>query len=94
MGQALEVLHMTVYFAPEPRDAFRRSGLRAIPDAWGSPPPPSRLPAGRGWLEGDGLLSEAGRVPFPNPVGLPHPRPDRAAPGETECGPPGGCWPG
>ena len=28
MWQALEVLHMTVYFAPEPRDAFRRAGLR------------------------------------------------------------------
>src|SRR5206468_4684658 len=28
MWQALELLHMTVYFAPEPRDAFRRVGLR------------------------------------------------------------------
>ena len=28
MWQALEILHMTVYFAPEPRDAFRRAGLR------------------------------------------------------------------
>ena len=28
MWQALEALHMTVYFAPEPRDAFRRVGLR------------------------------------------------------------------
>jgi hypothetical protein len=28
MWQALETLHMTVYFAPEPRDAFRRAGLR------------------------------------------------------------------
>jgi len=28
MWQALETLHMTVYFAPEPRDAYRRAGLR------------------------------------------------------------------
>ena len=28
MWQALETLHMTVYFAPEPRDAFRQAGLR------------------------------------------------------------------
>ena len=28
MWRALETLHMTVYFAPEPRDAFRRAGLR------------------------------------------------------------------
>jgi hypothetical protein len=28
MWRALESLHMTVYFAPEPRDAFRRAGLR------------------------------------------------------------------
>ena len=28
MWEALETLHMTVYFAPEPRDAYRRAGLR------------------------------------------------------------------
>jgi hypothetical protein len=28
MWRALETLHMTVYFAPEPRDAYRRAGLR------------------------------------------------------------------
>ena len=28
MWQVLETLHMTVYFAPEPRDAYRRAGLR------------------------------------------------------------------
>jgi hypothetical protein len=28
MWQALETLHMTVYFAPEPRDAYRGVGLR------------------------------------------------------------------
>jgi hypothetical protein len=28
MWQALETLHGTVYFAPEPRDAYRRAGLR------------------------------------------------------------------
>ncbi len=28
MWQALETLHSTVYFAPEPRDAYRRAGLR------------------------------------------------------------------
>ena len=28
MWRALETLHMTVYFAPEPRDAYRRTGLR------------------------------------------------------------------
>jgi hypothetical protein len=28
MWQALETLHMTVYFAPEPREAYRRAGLR------------------------------------------------------------------
>lgn len=28
MWRALETLHMTVYFAPEPRDAYRRVGLR------------------------------------------------------------------
>jgi len=28
MWQALETLHMTVYWAPEPRDAYRRAGLR------------------------------------------------------------------
>jgi hypothetical protein len=28
MWQALETLHMTVYFNPEPRDAYRRAGLR------------------------------------------------------------------
>jgi hypothetical protein len=28
MWQALETVHMTVYFAPEPRDAYRRAGLR------------------------------------------------------------------
>jgi hypothetical protein len=28
MWQALETLHMTVYFSPEPRDAYRRAGLR------------------------------------------------------------------
>jgi hypothetical protein len=28
MWRALETLHMTVYWAPEPRDAYRRAGLR------------------------------------------------------------------
>ena len=28
MWRALETLHMTVYFNPEPRDAYRRAGLR------------------------------------------------------------------
>jgi hypothetical protein len=28
MWRALESLHMTVYFAPEPREAYRRAGLR------------------------------------------------------------------
>jgi hypothetical protein len=28
MWQALETLHMTVYWAPEPRDGYRRAGLR------------------------------------------------------------------
>ncbi|HEV2892760.1 MAG TPA: hypothetical protein VG411_03330 [Actinomycetota bacterium] len=28
MWRALETLHMTVYFSPEPRDAYRRAGLR------------------------------------------------------------------
>ena len=28
MWQALETLHMTIYWAPEPRDAYRRAGLR------------------------------------------------------------------
>ena len=28
MWRALETLHMTVYFAPEPREAYRRAGLR------------------------------------------------------------------
>jgi hypothetical protein len=28
MWRALEPLHMTVYFSPEPRDAYRRAGLR------------------------------------------------------------------
>jgi hypothetical protein len=28
MWRDLETLHMTVYFAPEPRDAYRRAGLR------------------------------------------------------------------
>jgi hypothetical protein len=28
MWQALEILHMTVHFVPEPRDAYRRAGLR------------------------------------------------------------------
>jgi hypothetical protein len=28
MWQALETLHMTVYWAPEPRDAYRQAGLR------------------------------------------------------------------
>ena len=28
MWRALETVHMTVYFAPEPRDAYRRAGLR------------------------------------------------------------------
>ena len=28
MWQALETLHMTVYFNPEPRDAYKRAGLR------------------------------------------------------------------
>jgi hypothetical protein len=28
MWQGLETLHMTVYFNPEPRDAYRRAGLR------------------------------------------------------------------
>jgi Helix-turn-helix family len=28
MWQALETLHMTVYWAPEPRDAYKRAGLR------------------------------------------------------------------
>src|SRR5215203_3932842 len=28
MWRALETLHMTVYWAPEPRDAYRQAGLR------------------------------------------------------------------
>ena len=28
MWQALETLHMTVYWAPEPSEAYRRAGLR------------------------------------------------------------------
>jgi hypothetical protein len=28
MWQALEALHMTIYWAPEPREAYRRAGLR------------------------------------------------------------------
>jgi len=33
MWRALEPLHMTVYFSPEPRDAYRRAGLRG---GWGA----------------------------------------------------------
>lgn len=116
MWQGLETLHMTVYFNPEPRDAYRRAGLRggwmgyfasraaamgpvpaevvaatfynfhprmvhrAIPDAWGFASPADVLAArfeGAGaalrrllgrWVEGPEAAEAAAAGQLPGPV--------------------------
>jgi hypothetical protein len=69
MWQALETLHMTVYFAPEPAGvlAARYQGAHATL-AW----PEEDWAAAAAWLRDRGWL-EGGGPPFPNPVGLPAP---------------------
>ena len=70
MWRALETLHMTVYFNPEPRDAYRRAGLRGGWMGYFA----SRA-AAMGPVPAEVVMATFYNfhIPFPNPVGLPAP---------------------